>query len=68
MKLAERLKALRLENHLKQEEVAKELGISMRTYCRYEYGEREPAASALWRMADFYGVSIDYMVGRRDER
>lgn len=66
MKLAERLKSLRVERNLKQEEVAKELKIAVRSYCRYEYGEREPNASVLWRMADFYGVSIDYLVGRTD--
>lgn len=68
MKLAERMKNLRLEKNLRQEDAAKELGMSMSTYCRYEYGKREPTASALWRMADFYNVSIDYMVGRTDER
>ncbi len=68
MKLAERLKSLRLEKHLKQEEAAEGLQISMRTYCRYEYGEREPNASVLWRMADFFDVNIDYLVGRSDER
>lgn len=68
MKLAERMKNLRLEKNLRQEDAAKELGMSMSTYCRYEYGKREPTASALWRMADFYNVSIDYVVGRTDER
>ena len=68
MKLAERLKSLRKERKLKQEEVAEELGIAVRSYCRYEYGEREPNASVLWRMADFYGVTIDYLVGRSDEK
>lgn len=66
MKLSERLKSLRLKRNLKQEEVAKELKIAVRSYCRYEYGEREPNASVLWRMADFFGVSIDYLVGRTD--
>lgn len=66
MKLAERLKNLRTNRNLKQEEVAKELKIAVRTYCRYEYGEREPNASVLWRMADYYGVTIDYLVGRTD--
>lgn len=68
MKLAERMKMLRLDKGLRQEDAAKELDISMSAYCRYEYGKREPTASALWRMADFYNVSIDYMVGRTDER
>lgn len=68
MKLAERLKSMRLEKNLKQEEVAKGLEIAVRSYCRYEYGEREPNASVLWRMADFYGVTIDYLVGRSEDR
>lgn len=53
---------------MKQEEVAAGLKIAMRSYCRYEYGEREPQVSVLWRMADFFDVSIDYLVGRSDIR
>ena len=68
MKLAERMKELRLKKGLRQEDAAKELRISMSYYCRYEYGEREPNASILWRMADFYGVTIDYLVGRTDSK
>ena len=51
---------------IRQEDAAKELDISMSAYCRYEYGKREPTASVLWRMADFYDVTIDYLVGRSD--
>lgn len=63
---AERLLLLRKQRHLKQTDVAKALGISISAYCRYEYGEREPVISVLIRMADFYGVSTDYLVGRAD--
>lgn len=66
--LPERMFALRKEKKLTQEEAAKESGIVLRTYCRYEKGDREPAASTLWKLADFYGVSIDYLVGRTDVR
>ena len=66
--LSERLFTLRKEQKLTQEYTAKELGISLKSYCRYETGEREPAASVLIRMADFYGVAIDYLVGRTEER
>ena len=62
----ERIRMLRKENNLKQEEAAKLLGLSISSYCRYERGEREPDASVLWRMADLFGVSIDYLVGRTD--
>ncbi len=68
MKLAERLKELRKERNLRQEQVAVALDISMSAYCNYEQGKREPGASVLWRMADYYGVSVDYLLGRRDER
>ena len=64
--LSERLKELRLRRNLRQEDVARELGISTRSYCRYEYGEREPTASLLVRIADFYDVTLDDLVGRAD--
>ncbi|NBI68721.1 XRE family transcriptional regulator [Pseudoflavonifractor sp. 60] len=68
LKLSERLYSLRKERKLIQENTAKELGISLKTYCRYEAGEREPNASVLVRMADFYGVTADYLLGRTEER
>ena len=68
MKLAERLKELRKERCVRQEQVAVALDISMSAYCNYEQGKREPTASVLWRMADYYDVSVDYLLGRKDER
>ena len=68
LKLSEHLLMLRHEKGLKQEDAAKEMGIAYRSYRRYEVGEREPDASTLVRMADFYGVTIDYLVGRTDKR
>lgn len=68
LKLAERLYILRKERKLTQEDAAKELGISMKSYCRYEKQEREPTASVLVQMAKFYNVSLDYLVGLKDER
>lgn len=40
----------------------------MRSYRRYETGEREPDASTLVRMADYYHVTADYLLGRSDNR
>lgn len=68
LKLSERLHILRKERKLTQEGTAKELGIALRSYRRYETGEREPDASTLVRMADFYGVTTDYLLGRTEER
>ena len=64
---SERLVELRDSRNLSQKEVAKEFGVVVRAYQRYEYGEREPQLSVLIRMADFYNISLDYLAGRTDE-
>ena len=66
--LAQRLYLLRTERHLKQEETAAALGIGFQSYRRYEHGQREPSASVIVAMADFFGVSADYLLGRSDQR
>ena len=68
MKLAERLRELRKERNLRQEQAAVALDISMSSYCLYEQGKRDPMASVLCRMADYYDVSVDYLLGRSDKR
>ena len=66
--LSERLLLLRKERKLRQSDVAEGIGTALYTYQRYEYGEREPLASVVRAIADFYGVSADYLLGRTDER
>ena len=61
--LAERMKELRLENKLKQTEVADFLDVAISTYCNYEYGQREPSATAIAKLAQLYHVSTDYLLG-----
>ena len=63
---SERLLLLRNQKHLSQQTFAKEIEISARAYQYYEAGEREPNLSVLIRMADFYGVTLDYLAGRTD--
>ena len=63
---SERLLFLRHKNGLSQRDCAEKLQISPRTCAYYEAGEREPQLSVLVRIADFYGVSIDYLAGRTD--
>ena len=57
-----------MERNLSQKETAADLGIGITTYCRYELGMREPNASLLDQMADYYDVSVDYLLGRTDTR
>ena len=66
--LAENIFRLRKEKNVTQEEAAKETGIVLRSYILYEKGEREPVASVLIRLANYFGVTIDYLVGRTDKR
>lgn len=59
-----RIKELRKENRKTQTEMAKYLNIAQNSYQRYEAGETEPNIGNLIKLADYYNVSIDYLVGR----
>lgn len=63
-----RLKELRLKNKLLQRNVAEVLNCSQAVYSRYENGEREMPKEYLSRLADFYSVSVDYLLGRDQQR
>jgi len=54
----------KLRGDRSQEEVAKQIGISQRTYSHYENGKREPDHKTLITIADFFDVTIDYLLGR----
>lgn len=64
--LAKRLKELREERRIYQRELAEILGMSFRGYQNYETGQSEPKLATLMVLADYYQVSIDYLVGRTD--
>ena len=68
VKIAERLKALRKEKNMRQSDVAEMLGIGVRTYQYYEGDEHRPDYEMLIALADFFGVSTDYLLGRSEER
>lgn len=59
------LKKIRKERGLTVKEVVEGAGIPMRTYQNYEYMEREIGAGTLQKLADFYGVTTDYLLGRK---
>ena len=62
----ERLRALRKERKVPQKELSELLGVGIRGYQHYETEDTEPTINALIALADFYDVSIDYLVGRTD--
>ena len=62
-----KLKELRLERNLSQCQVAQAIGTSQRNIGRWENGENEPAAIYIKALAQFFGVSADYLLGLEDE-
>mgnify|MGYP002070628593 CR=1 FL=1 len=65
--LATRLIELKEKNNVLQKDIAKSVGLSLRSYQRYEYGERNPTSDILIKLADYFDVSLDYLVGRSDD-
>ena len=59
-----RIRDLREDRDLRQSDLAEHTGIDQRTISNYETGKTLPDAYALIKLADFFGVSIDYLVGR----
>ena len=64
---SERLVSLRKSKGVSQAFAAKEIRISPRAYQKYEYEESEPTLSVAARIADFYGVSLDYLAGLEEK-
>ncbi len=65
--MALRIKELREDRDLLQKDIAKILNCSQVTYSRYENGNRNIPYQDLIKLADFYDVSLDYLMGRSDE-
>ncbi|MBQ6922474.1 MAG: helix-turn-helix transcriptional regulator [Clostridia bacterium] len=59
-----RIRDLREDMDLRQSDLAKATGIDQRTISNYETGKSDPNSDALIKLADFFNVSIDYLVGR----
>ena len=60
----ENIRSLRIDNGLTQKQVAQMLGISQNTYSQYEVGVLNYPVDAIVKLADYYGVSTDYLLGR----
>lgn len=66
MSIADRLTELRERQGKTQEAVAEACNISRVTLARYENGTREPVAKNVSKIAQYYGVTVDYLLGRED--
>nr|WP_207753893.1 helix-turn-helix transcriptional regulator [Pseudoflavonifractor phocaeensis] len=66
--LAERLKPLRREKGKTQKEMADFLDVTERHYQKIEYGHINISATLVIKLADYFQVSADYLLGRKDEK
>lgn len=62
-----RLRQLREEKHCKQEQIARLINMNKTAISCYENGFREPSMQTLDRLADIFGVTVDYLMGRRSD-
>ena len=62
----ENLKKIRNERNISQKTVADFLGVSQQAYANYENGKRQPEYKILAILADYFNVSVDYLLGREE--
>lgn len=66
--LGDRLITLRTEKRMTQDELAKELNMARSTYAQYEVNRRQPGIDNLKKLADYFNVTTDYLLGRTECR
>ncbi len=68
MNMGERLRELRLRRKISQEEVARHIGITRSAYSHYEINNRQPVYETLIKLAAYFDVSLDYIIGGTQSR
>lgn len=67
-KIPERIKSLRKEKEVTQRELAEAIGVQVVSVQRFEYGSVRPSLDTLVAIADYFGCSVDYLLGRTDKK
>ena len=65
--MAKRIKALRLEKGVDQNTFAKEINVSNASISYWENAKQIPSAEVIFKIAEYFGVSADYLLGIKDE-
>lgn len=64
---AERLRELMNEQGLNQVKLAERVGVKQNTVSAWLLKKKEPSLTSLWLVADYFGVDVDYLIGRKDD-
>lgn len=65
--VAERIRELMKEDGLNQVRLADKIGVKQNTISAWLLGKKEPCITSLWLLADYFNVSVDYLIGRVKE-
>ncbi|MBO5215419.1 MAG: helix-turn-helix transcriptional regulator [Clostridia bacterium] len=65
--VAQRIRELMKEYGLNQVQLAKKIGVKQNTISAWLLAKKEPCIYSMWLLADFFEISIDYLVGRSDD-
>lgn len=65
-KFGDNLIRLRKENKISQQELAAKIVVTQQCISEWERGKIEPTLSNLWKLADIFDISVDFLMGRKD--
>lgn len=68
IKIGAKIKELRINNNILQKELAIDLNLSQQTISLYEADKRQPSYSNLVSIADYFNVSVDFLLGRKERK
>lgn len=64
--IVQRIEEMLKTEGLTQSKLASGIGVNQSTVCNWLNGKKEPSIESLWKLADFFDVSIDYLIGRQE--
>lgn len=64
--IVQRIEEMLKTEGLTQSKLASGIGVNQSTACNWLNGKKEPSIESLWKLADFFDVSVDYLIGRKE--
>lgn len=64
--IVQRIEEMLKTEGLTQSKLANGIGVNQSTVCNWLNGKKEPSIESLWKLADFFDVSVDYLIGRKE--